>query len=192
MMQLAFDRKVSLSNREVPSKDPATSEISAGEASARTVKSLIRVRLVEGHDWPAIRVVVRKHHERTLFAHLPFSESKFDALEKRLRAATNECVIVAELKSDLVGVAWVSAGEYLLCDDSLMATTHLIAVDRQRCGPYLSARVFIRLLRALVLWSRSVGAKQTLVHVTTGTDIKSADRILKACGARDIGGNYIV
>ncbi|WP_454818858.1 GNAT family N-acetyltransferase [Labrys neptuniae] len=187
-----FDRETSEFEDSSPSNGMAMKARSTDEPRSPKKKDLFRVRLVEEADWPAIRALVRKHHERTMLAHLPFSESKFDTLEKRLRAARNDCILVAERKNELIGVAWASAGEYLLCEDSLMATAHLIAVDRKACGAYLSAKVFIRLLRGITLWARSVGAKQTLVHVTTGMDIKAADRILRAGGATCIGGSYVV
>ena len=71
-----------------------------------------------------------------------------------------------------------------------MTTAHLIAVDAERCGRYLSAKAFVRLLGAIRLWSDSRGASQILVHVTTGVAIRQTDRLLRAVGARLLGGSY--
>jgi hypothetical protein len=41
------------------------------------------------------------------------------------------------------------------------------------------------------LWSDSIKATHVLVHVTTGTAIKATDRLLRAAGAKFIGGGYV-
>ncbi|MFI0844671.1 hypothetical protein [Mesorhizobium sp. IMUNJ 23232] len=155
--------------------------------------SSVSVRVVEERDWPAIRELVRKQHRRTVFSDMPFSDKKFDAIEARLKkSAKHECLIVAEAKSEIVGGAWFAAGEYALCENSLMTTVHIIAVDAERCGPYLSARTFIRLVRGVVVWSESVKAKRVLVHVTTGVNLAPTDRLMKAVGSDIIGGGYVI
>jgi hypothetical protein len=164
-----------------------------GPAPPRSRKSSVRVRLPEERDWGDLRLLVRKHHARTVFSDIPFSERKLDALEQRTRNPTpNQCMIVAEVNGGLVGLAWFSAGEYMLCEHMLMTTVHIIAVDTECCGPYLSAKTFMRLVRAIVVWSNSQGIKQILVHVTTGTAMKSTDRLLRAGGAQCIGGSYVI
>ncbi|WP_154674683.1 hypothetical protein [Mesorhizobium erdmanii] len=153
----------------------------------------MRVRLSEDGDWAAIRPLVRQHHARTIFADIPFSEAKFDEIEKQIsRSPPNQCLLVAEARGKLAGLAWFSAGEYMIGEGGLMTTTHLIAVDTQRCGRFLSAIVFTRLVRGIVLWSNSRNARYVLIHVTTGTAIKETDRLLRAGGARLLGGGYVI
>ncbi|RWE06224.1 MAG: hypothetical protein EOS23_31620 [Mesorhizobium sp.] len=156
-------------------------------------QSSVRVRLPEERDWAAVRTVVRQHHARTIFSDIPFSETKFDAIEKQARnPAPNQCLIIAEARGELVGLAWFSAGEYIIGNGGLMTTTHLIAVDTERCGRFLSAKVFMRLVSGIVLWSNSRKAKHVLIHVTTGAAIKETDRLLHAGGAKCIGGGYAI
>ncbi|TIL60486.1 MAG: hypothetical protein E5Y79_09375 [Mesorhizobium sp.] len=156
-------------------------------------QSSVRVRLPEEREWATVRAIVRQHHARTVFSDIPFSDSKFDAIEQQARyPAPNQCLIVAEAKGELVGLAWFSAGEYIIGDGGLMTTTHLIAVDTERCSRFLSAKVFMRLIRGIVLWSESRNAKHVLIHVTTGAAIKETDRLLRAGDARCIGGGYVV
>jgi len=123
---------------------------------------------------------------------IPLSETKLEALVRQaLQPMPNQCVLVAEAKGRLVGGAWFSAGEYMLADCALMTTVHLLAVDAELCGRYLSAKVFLRLLRGVRLWSESVNAGHVFVHVTTGTAIKATDHLLRARGAKFIGGGYV-
>lgn len=50
----------------------------------------------------------------------------------------------------------------------------------------------MRLINAIKIWSDTRGAKQVLVHVTTGSNLKSTDRLLRRSGATLIGGGYVV
>jgi hypothetical protein len=159
---------------------------------AKHAKSSVQVRLPEEKDWPEIRRLVRQHHQRTIFADMPFSDRKFDALERQAKnPPPHQCVIVAEVRGKLVGVAWFEAGEYLISEHVLMTTVHLIAVDVERCGPYLSAKTFLRLLQGVRIWSESVNAKRILVHVTTGASTKETARLLRAAGSKLLGGSYV-
>lgn len=156
-------------------------------------KSTINVRLPKDEDWASFYQLVRKHHARTVFADIPFSEKKYAAIEHQARnPAPHQCLIVAEAKGKVVGLAWITAGEYALGDGGVMTTTHLLAVDAEECGPFLSAKVFKRLLRGIVIWSQSRNARQVLVHVSTGTAIKQTDRLLRSSGAICIGGSYLL
>lgn len=165
----------------------------APAAAQRRRKSSVTMRVVEERDWPALRELVRKQHARTIFADMPFSDRKFDAIQARLKTPTkHECLIVAEIRGEIVGGAWFAAGEYTLCEDSLMTTVHIIAVDAERCGPYLSARTFMRLVRGVVVWSEAVKAKRVIVHVTTGADVSVADRMRRLGGGKSFGGAYVI
>jgi len=155
-------------------------------------RSAVCVRLAEERDRQDISQLVRRHHRRTIFSGIPLSETKLEALVRQaMQPVPNQCVLIAEAKGRLVGGAWFSAGEYMLADGALMTTVHLLAVDAERCGPYLSAKVFLRLLRGIRLWSDSANAGHVFVHVTTGTAIKPTDRLLRAAGASFIGGGYV-
>ena len=116
--------------------DPA-----AGKSPRR---SAVCVRLPEEKDWPDLRQLVRRQHQRTIFADIPFSEAKLEALVQKARhPMPNQCLIVAEARGQIVGAAWCSAGEYLIGEGALMTTVHLLAVDTERCGSDLSAKVFL-------------------------------------------------
>jgi len=179
--------------REAPVDDRVTG-YGEGAPSGKSVRrSSVFVRLPEDKDWPDIRRIVRAQHQRTVFAHIPFSERKIEAIMERAKQpAIHECGLVAEAKGRLVGLAWFSAGEYLLGESGVMTTVHLLAVDVDNCGPYLAAKTFMRLLTGVRLWSDTRKAEHVLVHVTTGTAIKETDRLLRAAGGRLLGGGYML
>ena len=55
-----------------------------------------------------------------------------------------------------------------------------------------SGKTFLRLVQAVKKWGEARGAACTLVHVTTGTNLKATDRLMRATGAKCIGGGYVV
>lgn len=157
------------------------------------VKPSITIRLPQDGDWGALYALVRKVHERSVFSDIPFSDRKLALLESQARAPKlHECLLVAECGGQVAGLAWFTAGEYLLGEGAVMTTTHLIAVDTDYCGPFRSAKVFVKLLRGIAAWSKTRGARQILVHVSTGYAIKQTDRLIRAGGGSCIGGSYVV
>jgi len=73
----------------------------------------------------------------------------------------------------------------------VLTTVHFIAVDTEFCGRLLSAKTFLRLIAAIRKWSTTRNASRLLIHVTTGHDLASTDRLLRAAGMKMIGGGYV-
>ncbi|NVK35012.1 MAG: hypothetical protein HWE23_11065 [Rhodobacteraceae bacterium] len=48
------------------------------------------------------------------------------------------------------------------------------------------------LVEGLRKWATSLKASHTIIHVTTGSNLKSTDRLMKAAGAQFVGGAYVV
>ena len=79
-----------------------------------------------------LRQLVRRQHQRTIFADIPFSEVKLEALVQKARhPMPNQCLIVAEARAQIVGAVWCSAGEYLIGEGALM-TSNRGKVHRRR------------------------------------------------------------
>lgn len=136
--------------------------------------------------------MVQKVHERSVFSDIPFSDRKLALIEAQARdPQPHKCVLVAEIDGRVVGLAGCSAGEYLLGEGAVLTTVHLIGVDTDYCGPFRSAKVFVKLLRGIAAWSKTRGARQILVHVTTGYALKQTDRLIRAGGGVCIGGSYV-
>lgn len=92
----------------------------------------------------------------------------------------------------VAGIAVAGADPYMLSDGPLFVIVQVIAVELEALSPLGQARVFLALLAALRLWAKAPRARRKLVHVTTGYRIEATDRLMKAAGARGIGGNYAV
>ena len=152
----------------------------------------IVVRTPVETDRERVRVLCRAMHARSVFGDMPFSDAKFDRAVDLLKNRSRQSVgLVAELNGRVIGAAWASAGEYVFGEGEVLTTVHVIAVDVPFCGRLLSARTFLRLVAAIRKWSATRGAKRLLVHVTTGRDLASTDRLLRAAGLELMGGGYV-
>ncbi|MCB1385956.1 MAG: hypothetical protein KDJ80_08455 [Nitratireductor sp.] len=182
---------------------PAASTSAASTSAARDGAKPLAIRRFVAQDAENLRRLMRQHHDKTVFGHLPFSDAKFDRhVESILQFPPHMAALVAERtdpegNSSLAGFAWATAGTYALSDEGVMATCHVIAVDGDTLGPVLRARVFLSLLKAIKAWSKTRNADHVLVHVTTGSradgfDTTATHHLLKKVGATAIGGGYVV
>ncbi|MEP3047153.1 MAG: hypothetical protein ABJL55_18050 [Roseibium sp.] len=163
----------------------------AREPSSGPPKGL-RVRLFEERDIPSVRSIMRQHHATTVFRNQPFSDWKLDRhFQKILSRPPRMACIVAEWQGAPIGVLWAAADSYMLSDGPLFVTVHVIAVDLEQ-KPLRRAKAFLALVGGLKKWTASLNASHAFVHVTTGSNVKSTDRLMKAAGAQFVGGAYVV
>jgi len=97
--------------------------------------------------------------------------------------------VLAEWGGVAKGVAWATADSYMLSDGPLFANVHVIAVDL-KLRPVRRAKIFLALVAAIRQWAVSLNSSHSFIHVTTGANIKATDRLMKAAGARFVGGAY--
>lgn len=64
-------------------------------------------------------------------------------------------------------------------------------VTQENLKPIVRAKTFLRLISAVKKWSITRWASQVLVHVTTGANLKSTDKLLRRSGAKCVGGGYV-
>lgn len=170
-----------------------TKNTAASSATPADKSGKILIRFVEARDKEAARNLLKQLHVNSIFAEHAFSDKKFDQHAKKIFSRPkNMACLVAELDGAIVGLIWASAGSYSLSQDLVLATCHVIAIDTVRLGSVRRAKCFLRLIKAVQKWSKTCGAKQVLVHVTTGTSLTATDRLLRRSGAKIIGGGYVV
>jgi len=156
-------------------------------------KPAVRLRPAERGDIEPVRTILRDLHERTMFANHSFSDARYDRhVEAFFGGRSNQECIVAERNGRVVGMAWFSIGPYMLCDDLKLTTVHVIAIDRARAGPFIAAKAFARLVEGIRRWSVARGGDHVLIHVTTGSEIASTQRLMRAVGAELVGGSFVI
>ncbi|MEN3150174.1 hypothetical protein ABCW43_22995 [Neorhizobium sp. IRAMC:178] len=177
-----------ISQESLSASASARPEIEADRKSA----SGLRVRLFDEGDIPAVRDIMIQHHATTVFRNQPFSDRKLKKHFQTILSRPPRMVgIVAEWGGMPSGVAWATADSYMLSDGPLFANVHVIAVDL-KLGPVRRAKVFLALVAAVRQWAATLNASHSFIHVTTGSHTKATDRLMKAAGARVVGGAYIV
>ena len=164
-----------------------------GEAAVtKPAGNELRVRLFEEGDIPAARKIMHQHHANTIFRNQPFSDRKLDRHFRKILSRPPRMVgIVVEWQGEPVGVAWAQADSYMLTEEPLCVTVHVIAVDLTQ-KPLRRAKAFLALIGGLKKWAASLNAGPMFIHVTTGSSLKSTDRLLRAGGAQCVGGAYVV
>jgi hypothetical protein len=159
----------------------------------RTDQSGIRVRLIDQSDREAARALLRQHHTSTVFRDQTFSDWKFERhFNTACSRPPNMVALAAECNGDFFGGAWATIDQYFLTEGPPFLTVQVIAVDQEKLGPVRRAKVFLALVAGIREWARSVKASHSFVHLTTGSKMKSTDRLMKAAGALGVGGAYVV
>ncbi len=157
-----------------------------------SVTSKIKIRYAEAVDKEPARRLLNQFHGDTIFSHLPFSDKKFERYaETILSKPAHTVCFVAEFEGELVGLIWATAGTYVLSDEGIVTTVHILAIDIERLSEIWRVKALGALLRAVKNCSISQNSIGLLVHVTTGINTMSADHLFKAFGAKIIGGNYL-
>ena len=128
----------------------------------------------------------RRMHEESQFAFLPFDREKVRRyLGHILSNSEHYCVFVVEHEGRLIGLLVGQVMEYFFCREPLCDDV-LLFVDRDQRGSVAS----LALVRAYLEWSRSKGAREARVAVSTGIDIDRTGAFLQRLGFRRVGGVY--
>lgn len=151
----------------------------------------LRVRLLESRDRESIGRILKQHHATTVFRNQPFSDWKLDRhFQLILSRPPRMAGLVAVWNGEALGCVRATADSYMLSDAPLFSTVQVIAVDLERL-PLRRAKILLALIAGLKQWVASMAASHTFVHVTTGSNLKATDRLMRASGAQFIGGAYV-
>ena len=152
----------------------------------------LALRLVEtAEDLEFIRPLSVEFHEESHFGDIPYSHVKRDRLlGKVLSDSDRYGIMFAEYGGDPVGFLFCVTNEYIVGTDALITTVLSFFVSKRHRGRITGARAAVRLLKAAVRWSEMRGAREILVHVTSGIDIRRTDRFLRKAGFTVLGANY--
>ena len=168
-------------------------EAAARSAPPRRAPKGIRVRLIEPSDREPARALLRQHHASTVFRAQAFSDWKFERHFNHAISRPPRMVgMVAECDGRLAGIAWAMADSHMLSDGPLFVTVQLIAVELEKVGPVRRAKTFLAMVSGIRQWAKSMNASHSFIHVTTGSNLAATDRLMKAAGAKCVGGAYVI
>lgn len=185
--------KFTLRDRFFHSISGSDSYVNSNENSNVHKNDAIMVRPLSTSDKEACRRLLRHYHNGSSLAQFKFSDKKFEIhFSKAISPAAHFICLLAEHNDRIVGLMYITAGSYALSDEITLATSHIIAIERDVLGPVQRARTMIKLVRAAKKWSDTIGCHQLLIHVTAGTNLKATDRLLRKIGSNFTGGAYVL
>ena len=128
----------------------------------------------------------RRLHGESEFAFLPFEPDKVRRFLDHISASPEHyCVYVVEHERRLVGLLVGQVMEYFFCRERLCDDV-LLFVERDQRGSLAA----LALVRAYLEWSRSIGAREARMAISTGIDVDRTGAFLERQGFRRVGGVY--
>ena len=178
--------------QETSRSDSKSIDAALGSDDQEKQAPRLHVRLASSlADLEYLRPVSLEFHKESRFADIPYSHKKRDDLMiKALNNSERYALMIAEYKGEPIGFLFCTAGEYLVGYGELMTTVYSFYVRKKYRGSLVGGRAAVRLLKGAVKWSQLRNAREIMIHVTSGIDIKRTDKFLRRGGFGVIGANY--
>lgn len=130
-------------------------------------------------------------HQETRFNYIPFSRDKARRLLRQVMAEdTRHLVAVAEVGEKPEGFVYASVGEYFVGTDALIVTINVIYSSQKLRSRLLGGRAALGLFNAVRRWSNGIGAREIMLHSTSGIGSSRVDQAVKRLGFAIVGGAY--
>ena len=95
---------------------------------------------------------------------------------------------MAENNGKALGGLYCSVGEYFIGTGTLIATIHNINISSDIKGSILRGKVAMGLLTGAKTWTKTRGAHEIMLNVTSGEDLETTHRLMKRLGFEFVGG----
>jgi hypothetical protein len=173
--------------------EPASKPISTLNESYRVAARALSFRLVKpDDDHEALLDLVAAGHAESRFGYIPFSRDKARRLlEQALAGGSRHLVAVAEVRGWPQGFVFASVGEYHIGTGVLIVTINAIYTAQSLRASLLGGRAALGLFRAVGQWSRRIGAREILLHATSGIEVDRVRLTIGQMGFEATGGSYV-
>lgn len=163
--------------------------IGNGAADSRSLKFQIVRKEAE---LAPIVALAREAHEESHFGYIPFSEDKVCKIGARAFSQQNRNLVLLATRQDKpLGFAFCSAGEFHIGTGVLLTTIHVAYVSHSIRDSLAGGRVALGLFKAIERWSKAIGAREVVFHVTSGVGLDRAGNTAAHLGFKSIGGAYV-
>jgi len=130
-------------------------------------------------------------HQETRFNYIPFSRDKARRLLSQVMAEdARHLLAVAEVGGKPEGFLFASAGEYFVGTDTLIVTINVIYNSQALRRTLLGGRAAVGLFNAVRRWSSGIGAREIMLHTTSGIESSRVDQAVKRLGFGIVGCAY--
>ncbi len=166
--------------------------ISASENTSAAAKTLL-FRLVKPDDnHEALLDLAAVGHGESRFGYIPFSRDKArKILGQALAEEKRHLIAVAEVRGRAEGFVFASVGEYHVGEGVLIVTINAIYTSQSLRTSLLGGKAALGLFRAVALWARGIGAREILLHATSGISAERVGRSVERLGFVQAGGSYV-
>lgn len=166
-------------------------EVSNSLQKPQDVAKVLRFRMADIGDIPALIQLAHEAHAESRFGYIPFSEAKvLKVATAALKDEKRHAIMVAFRDDYLVGATSCSIGEFHIGTDVLLTTIHNINVRREERARLSGGRAALGLFKGVETWSRARGAREVLFQITSGIDLGRAHKLARHMGYQFIGGSY--
>jgi hypothetical protein len=154
--------------------------------------SKLNIRLANSEsDLDYLLPVSLELHNSSRFRDIEYSREKRDRLfMKAIENPNASALFVAEIDDIPVGFLFCGIGEYIVGTGQLFTSVHSFYVRESYRHALIGGRAAVRLLASVVNWSQARGAREVMIHVTSGIDIQRTDKFLRRANFNVIGANY--
>lgn len=142
------------------------------------------------NDIERLRPLSVEFHQRSHFSGIEYDHEKRDRVLSRALTSNSSRIFIAENDGEYVGFLFCSAAEYIVGKETLIVTVHSFYVKESIGRSLLGGRIALRLLRLAINWTKELGAREVMVHVTSGIDLARADRLFRKLNFKVLGANY--
>ena len=150
---------------------------------------------IVNRDWnnhESLLDLVAAAHAESRYGDIPFSRDKARRhLETALNDQRRHFAAVAEVGGQVVGFVYATVGEYWVGTGALIVTINTIYTSKELRNSLLGGRAAVVLFRGVAKWAKGIGAREILVHVTSGIDEPRAKASLRHLGF-NMGGSTFV
>lgn len=165
---------------DAPRREPAATKLS------------YRLITRDSPNHEALLDLVQAAHEESRFGYIPFSRDKARrVMVQALTEGARHLIAVAEIRGRPEGFVFASVGEYLVGTGALIVTVNAIYTSRNLRGSLLGGRTALGLFRAVARWSKGIGAREILLHATSGIGGARTLRTIDRIGFKLVGGTYV-
>jgi len=154
--------------------------------------SNLSVRLANSTvDIEFLRPLSVEFHAESRFSDIPYSHKKRDELfNSALKYPDRYALMMAEYEGEPVGFLFCTISEYIVGYEELITTVYSFYVRKKYRGNVIGGKAAIRLLTGAVKWSEARKAREIMIHVTSGINVRRTDKFLRRAGFGTIGANY--
>lgn len=139
----------------------------------------------------SVYAMAKDFYEESHFSGGLFSEAKRDKLAGLIKNHPDQYgLLIAMYGDEPVGFIYCVFGEGIISDDSAITTVYFYYVKKEYRVSFLGGKISVNLMKGLVKWAKQKGAKEIMVHVTSGIEIQRANQFMGKMGFKTLGANY--